>query len=287
MSDHETTAPEPVSGQPDPDSRRVDPRAPARVLAALVEQDGQEAPKAVYRAFEEYNREHFDGSLQPSMILITQPSSPRTLGDYVPRDTHGIPSRIRIAPRCTRVGLLYVLDVLLHEMVHAWQEEVIGDTELGYAGHGPRFAKRCNEIGWTIGLEQVAPKGRGGLAKATLWPMCVRPPGYYGPKDPRSQRRSHPQDEGDAENIPTGKERASQPGLLLEGLETHDVAFLEHLARDRSGDVATTVRRLAVEEAQRIVLAGGPSARSIAVALDRYEAAIAPSDAEEARKLGC
>lgn len=44
----------------------------------------------------------------------------------------GIESRIRIAPAAVRRGELFVLDVLLHEIIHAWQHEVAHDLEIGY-----------------------------------------------------------------------------------------------------------------------------------------------------------
>ena len=100
----------------------------------------------------------------------------RAEGDYVAQDAHGIPSRIRIAPRIERYGNLYLLDVLLHEMVHAWQHEVLDDLENGYRGHGPRFCQKANEIGRKLGLGPVAPKGRGGLPRPDSWPSNVRPP---------------------------------------------------------------------------------------------------------------
>ena len=249
--------------------RRVDPRAPARALASLVAQEGQEAPKAVYQAFLEYNAEHFDERLQQSMILITHPASPRTLGDYVPKDEHGIPSRIRIAPRCNQVGLLYVLDVLLHEMVHAWQHEALGDGERGYEGHGPLFANQCNAIGAKLGLPEVAPKGRRGKAKAAHWPICVRPPGYYGPNDPRNPP---PEDDDTRSTENVGKESATIPsGVLIEGLDAGDLAFLQMLGAAAGENVAQTIRRLAVVEAQRIIDAGGVAGVVVKKALRVYQ----------------
>lgn len=250
-------------------ARRVDPRAPARALAALVRQDGLEAPKAVYRAFEDHNREHFGAELGQSMILLTHPSSPRTLGDYVPKDQHGIPSRIRIAPKCERFGLLYVLDVLLHEMVHAWQYEVIEDLEVGYEGHGPLFARKCNEIGAKLELGEVAPKGRGGKPKAAHWPICVRPPGYYGPNDPRSGPP-----EGNEKGERAGEGASSErprTGVVIDGLGLDDVRFLEVLGEVAGEDVATTVRRLAVGEAKRIAGEGGKVGELVREALASYE----------------
>ena len=100
------------TAEPDP----IDPRAPAHAVRQLVQQEGREAPRALYEAFDAYNAEHFGGLLKQSLILLTTPASPRAEGDYVAQDVHGIPSRIRIAPRCEQSGLLYLQDVLLHDL---------------------------------------------------------------------------------------------------------------------------------------------------------------------------
>ena len=90
---------------------------------------------------------HFAGKLGKPLILVMQTKSARSLGDYTPRDVHGLDSRIRVAPATwKRGGMLLALDTLLHEMVHAWAHEVAGDVELGYRGHGPRFAEKCTRL---------------------------------------------------------------------------------------------------------------------------------------------
>jgi len=182
----------------------IDPRAPAHAVRALIEQQGRATPRALYEHFDVFNKDHFGGLLQQPMILLITPASPRTEGDYVARDDHGIPSRIRIAPRCVKSGMLYVADVLLHEMIHAWQAEQDNDLEPGYKGHGPRFSKKANEIGERLGLAAVAPKGRGGLPRPENWPSNVRPAGYYQatpgvrgrPRKPRQAARVDPMLEG-------------------------------------------------------------------------------------------
>lgn len=86
---------------------------------------------------------------------------------------------IRIAPSVVEAGDRLAQDVLLHEMIHVWQAET-DNREPGYAGHGPKFANMCNEIGATLGLAEVGVKGRGGLPDCAQWPLNVRPEGYYG-----------------------------------------------------------------------------------------------------------
>ncbi|MDI1483590.1 SprT-like domain-containing protein [Polyangium sp. y55x31] len=254
---------------------RIDPRTPARALAALVEQEGQEAPKAVYRAFEEYNRAHFDGRLGQSMLLITQPASPRTLGDYVPRDAHGIPSRIRIAPKCETICLAYVLDVVLHEMVHAWQHEVLDNLEQGYEGHGPRFAEKCNEIGAKFGLAEVAPKGRRGKAKAAHWPMCVRPEGFYGPNDPRKQCADEEEQDAAGRAKPEAGSAIEMTSVLVEGLDRWDLAFFRVVAGAKGLPVADVLRELAIGEARRMAQTGSTPVGAALAAYGKLRAAAA------------
>lgn len=160
-------------------ARIVLARTPHLATGEIVELYGAEPAKRLYAAFAEYNAAHFDSSLGSPLILITQAKSARTLGDYIARDVHGLESRIRIAPRAVLRGELLACDVLLHEMVHAWAEEIEEDGEDSYRGHGPKFAKKCNEIGAALGLPPVGVKGRDGLPDCKAWPMCVRPAGFY------------------------------------------------------------------------------------------------------------
>ena len=77
----------------------------------------------------------------------------------------------------------FLRDALLHEMVHQFHYEVTGNAESGYRGHGPLFAKVCNDIGERLGLPPVVPRrrGRNGAGKAICnqWPHNVRPEDYY------------------------------------------------------------------------------------------------------------
>lgn len=129
--------------------------------------------------FAEFNQRFFRGELAAPLVLITQANSARTVGDYAARDIHGLESRIRIAPASVKRGILFTFDVLLHEMIHAWQHEIDGQTEPGYRGHGPRFAAMCNKIGASMGLLPVSVKGRDGLRDCAHWPLNVRPADYY------------------------------------------------------------------------------------------------------------
>src|SRR6202035_360256 len=104
-------------------------RRPHEATRAVVEVLGDDAPRALYKAFDAFNVGHFASALGAPLLFITQTSSPRALGDYCGRDVHGLRSRIRISPAVLARGERFAMDVLLHEMVHAYASEVDGDTE--------------------------------------------------------------------------------------------------------------------------------------------------------------
>lgn len=157
----------------------TDGRAVHRATAAAIRSHGSNEAQVMLELFHSYNETYFSSKLAAPLVLILSPTSARALGDYCPRDAHGLESRIRIAPRVLKKGSLFAFDVLLHEMIHAFAQEVLGDLEPGYRGHGPKFAAVCNAIGDTMGLPHVAAKGRDGLADCAHWPLNVRPAGYY------------------------------------------------------------------------------------------------------------
>lgn len=98
------------------------------------------------------------------------------------RTPRGIPSRIRIAPRFERRGTLYLLDILLHEIVHAWQHELLGDLEHGYQGHGPSFCRKANEIGAKQPTGEAGNEGEG-------MPVVVDPILHGLGSEPRSEHQ--------------------------------------------------------------------------------------------------
>lgn len=216
-------------------------RTPHVATGEIVQQHGQPAAQLLYKAFQEYNARFFGGNLGAPLVLITNPKSARTLGDYIARDVHGLESRIRIAPRVMERGPLFALDVLLHEMVHAWQEEIEEDGEDGYRGHGPKFAAKCTEIGAQLGLPAVGVKGRDGLPDCKYWPMCVRPEGYYPeefkapkrekkPKAPKAPSEpSEPSDEGGIDVMATVDRLLSS--CETEELETICAMIQQEIAR--------------------------------------------------------
>jgi len=102
---------------------------------------------------------------------------------------------------------LFVADVLLHEMIHQWQQEVSGETDEAWHGHGPAFRDKANEIGARLGLGIVRTSKKRGkdadLPSCSYWPHVVRPEDYYlGAYVPTSGDRPR------TVTVPTDLERA-------------------------------------------------------------------------------
>lgn len=147
--------------------------------------------------WEKINAEHFDDALVPPYLLLAEPSTPARLGQCAPVSSFGGRSEIRIRPSLLagthphmRHGdehdegrFRFVADVLMHEMVHQHAQEVSGDTEPSYHGHGPAFAATANRIGAGLGLPPVRGMKRRGkdkdLPSCSHWPHCVRPAAWY------------------------------------------------------------------------------------------------------------
>ncbi len=145
-----------------------------------------------------WNKEFFDNAFKACPImLLAEPSRPSVLGDYSAVGAYGNRAQIRIRPSLmsgthphTLPGdeyekgrFLFVADVALHETIHLWQDEVQGDLEPAYHGHGPLFRDKCNEIGEKLGLPPVRTcKKRGKdaeLPSCSHFPHNVRPDDYY------------------------------------------------------------------------------------------------------------
>ena len=151
----------------------------------------------LYMLWEDWNGEHFDSQLWPPYIELLEPPAPTVYGSCAPVSGFGGKLGIRLRPSlltgthphmrhglCHEEGrVLFVADVLLHEMIHQWQQEVSGDTDEGYHGHGPAFRDKANEIGAKLGLGQTRTSKKRGKDKAlpscSQWPHNVRPEGYY------------------------------------------------------------------------------------------------------------
>ena len=150
-----------------------------------------------YAYWDSVNGDYFRGACVRPHILLAEPRTPRALGDHADVSGWGSRNQIRLRPslidgrhKALRPGpefaegrLRFVLDVLLHESVHQYDDEVLHRPEGSYKGHGPVFAAECSRIGAILGLPPVRPaKARGPnkhLPSCAQWPHNVRPPGYY------------------------------------------------------------------------------------------------------------
>ncbi len=150
----------------------------------------------LYDLWAKWNRDYFESRMVPSYILLSEPSNPRRYGDCGPISGFGGTTQIRIRPslltgthpdvcggdQFSEGRFLFVADILLHEMIHQWHQEVTGVTEDSYHGHGPKFCEMCNQIGERLGIAEVYPKPRGktkGKPGCQYWPHVVRPDDDY------------------------------------------------------------------------------------------------------------
>lgn len=101
------------------------------------------------QAFEHYNVELFDGQIP--RCLITMQREKRTYGYYstkrfVHRDDHTTIDEIAINPAYFGiVPLLEILQTLVHEMAHAWQQHFGNPGRRGY--HNKEWADKMEGIG--------------------------------------------------------------------------------------------------------------------------------------------
>lgn len=151
----------------------------------------------LYELWDRWNRDYFDGRLVPPYILLSEPSEPNRYGDCGRVSGFGGQSQIRLRPSLltgkhphVRGGAEYaagrarlVEDILLHEMIHQWHQEVTGTNDASYHGHGPAFRDECNRIGALLGLPRVRTMKKRGkdadLPSCSQWPHDVRPAGFY------------------------------------------------------------------------------------------------------------
>src|SRR5262249_3454414 len=162
----------------------------------------------LYLLWGEWNQDYFGGALVTPYVMFAVPQCPQALGDYARVSGFGGHGQVRLRPSLltgshpsVRAGDQYaagrfrlVADVFLHETVHPWQHEVLGDLEDGYHGHGPKVRDQCNRIGALLGLPPVrTSKARGkdkALPSCAQWPHCVRPADYYLGAYPAVRRKA-------------------------------------------------------------------------------------------------
>lgn len=184
----------------------------------------------LYALWEGWNKEYFKGKLITPHILLAEPKSPRALGDHAQLSGWGSRNQIRIRPSLldgshpqVRAGeeyaegrFLLVADVLLHETIHQYHDEITGQVEASYHGHGPAFRDECNRIGQALGLSPVrTAKARGpekSRPSCAHWPLNVRPADYYrgafdvGTEAAKDGAESQADEQGEAEKVPAKRE---------------------------------------------------------------------------------
>jgi hypothetical protein len=151
----------------------------------------------LYTFWDSANRDYFENACVKPHILLNEPKVPQALGDHANVSGWGSRNQIRLRPslitgqhKLLKPGdeyaegrMRFVEDVLLHESVHQYCDEVLHTPETSYKGHGPTFAGECNRIGERLGLPPVRPaKARGKLKElpsCASWPHNVRPADYY------------------------------------------------------------------------------------------------------------
>lgn len=148
--------------------------------------------KRLYRLWETWNRKHFDGQLTKPEIVLNRSAASSPYGSCGPTSRAGARSRIRLrlslltgdhpnvraGRRFARSRFRLVAEVLLHEMVHQWQREVVDQRERKGRSHGPAFCRKCNEIGGTLRLlpvrSAVDSEEDSALPSCAFWPHNAR-----------------------------------------------------------------------------------------------------------------
>jgi hypothetical protein len=151
----------------------------------------------LYTCFDEWNDQFYGGCLVVPYLMLLEPKAPRVYGDTSSYSGWGGKTQIRLRPSLligthphVHEGDEYaegrfrvIADVMLHEMIHQYHQEITGEIEKAFHGHGPQFRDVCNRIGAAMGSPLVrSAKKRGPdahLPSCAQWPHNVRPPEYY------------------------------------------------------------------------------------------------------------
>lgn len=150
----------------------------------------------LYANWHRINADYFDAALVVPYVLLAQPSQPKRYGQFAPVSSFGGHAEIRIRPSLldgTHPHMVlggshegrfrFVADILLHEIIHQAQHEVLGAAEESYHGHGTVFRDTANRIGTELGLPPVRTNKKRGADRdrpsCSQWPHCVRPDDYY------------------------------------------------------------------------------------------------------------
>jgi hypothetical protein len=147
----------------------------------------------LYHAWEDFNQEHFEGKLNvPHLTIAAVP--PRSVGLFKRLTDWGSVTQLTIDARILNQGRRFVhavwpaegirllaSDVLLNNMVKQYLAEIEHYDDEENAKYGEAYTDIANRIGKTLGVPEVFTRRRGNLGKAlaNLWPINVRPEGYY------------------------------------------------------------------------------------------------------------
>ena len=123
------------------------PRGPVRREHTRPEDEPLAAKLVQWHA--RYNAEHFDGALETIPVRVSRRMKSR-LGHYTAAGD-GRSGEIAISWRhLRRHGWQEVLDTLLHEMVHQWQDETRRPID-----HGRGFRAKAREVGITASARRA------------------------------------------------------------------------------------------------------------------------------------
>jgi hypothetical protein len=209
-------------------------------FAAYAREHGHEHYRSLldrlYALWEDWNRQYFGGKLVTPHILLAEPKSPRAWGDHANLSGWGSKNQIRIRPSLwdgshpqeraeeeyAEGRFLILADVLLHETIHQYHDEITGQIERGYHGHGPAFRDECNRIGKALGLPPVrTAKARGpekDLPSCAHWPFNVRPEGYYRGALAAAAEEAKEGEEAEADEDASTERPAAEPEQLAKFL---------------------------------------------------------------------
>lgn len=206
----------------------------------------------LYTSWDDWNEKFFDGALITPCIFLAEPKTPRALADCTSVSAFGARSQIRIRPslldgthkyinpNAVFLGRIrFIADTLLHEMIHQWQEEILGNVEKSYKGHGSLFAGKCNKIGEVLKLPIVRlAKARGkdkDMPSCAQWPHNVRPldfyMGAYVPPEEKEQAAGGDEN-GETDREETEENVDSVGDLVLRFLQLsdeHRLMFLDQI----------------------------------------------------------
>ncbi len=136
----------------DPVDRGVAKKSSARRAPEKTHPDDEAMAERLRRAYESYNREKFGGALTPAPIRVSRRMKSR-LGHYTHRGPGGDGGEIVISRRhIRRHGWAEVMDTLVHEMVHQWQDA--GGLPVD---HGRQFRAKARAVG-------ISPRARRDVA---------------------------------------------------------------------------------------------------------------------------